>query len=101
VNDRADEKQKAFLRTKDVVAKTSDPTYIRYLSRSRLDMLRRALVVFVSTTCILFPVFILFLVPMSRPAMVLTVLAWVIPFSTTISVATGARDLEVIIGTSA
>jgi hypothetical protein len=80
--------------------KSSDPN-VRYLSRSRLDILNRVLVVCISVTTILVPVFVLFLVPMRRFAMVLTVLAFVSGFSTTILVVTDARTQEVLVGGAA
>lgn len=88
------------MRTDEEVKKSSDPS-VRYLSKPRLDILSRVLVVFASVASILNPVFLLFLVPMARFAMVLTALAFVFTFSSTIIVATEARVQEVLIGSAA
>lgn len=91
---------KTFLRPNEEVEKSSDPS-VRYLAQTRLEILIRIVVVLLSVGSIVIPIFLLFLVPMPRFVMVLTVLAFVSAFSTTMTVVTEAKIQEVWIGSAA
>lgn len=57
--------------------------------------------VFLAVNFLLIPVFLLFLVQMSRPAMSLTVLTFVLAFAVVLGAMTQAKAQEVLIGTAA
>ena len=96
----ADICSKSFLRPDTEVEKSSDPK-VRYLSNSRLELIVGTVVVLVSVSSILLPVFILLTVSMSSSLKGLTVFACVCTFCTTIMVTTEARTYEVLVGTAA
>ena len=61
----------------------------------------RTCTVIIAVGFLLTPVFILFLVAMSRAAMVLTVFAFVLAFSIMMSLVSGARTQDLLLGTAA
>jgi hypothetical protein len=91
---------KTFLRTDAEKAKSSDPK-VRYISNYRLDTTTRALVVCISVSCMLIPIFILRLVPMPQFVTVLLVLLFVSIFATTMSVITDSRTQDILVGSAA
>jgi hypothetical protein len=74
---------------------------VHLYSHKRLASITRALTVILAVGFLLTPVFILFLVPMSRAAMVITVFAFVLSFSTMLSLVSGARTQDLLVGTAA
>lgn len=89
-----------LLTTTDDRNKSINPLVHMY-SHSPLATLTRVFAVALAVGFLLIPVFILFLVAMSRAAMVLTVFAFVLAFSVMISVVSGARTQDLLIGTAA
>jgi len=87
------------MKTKQEQEKTSDAR-VDYYSGARVAALRKALTVFITFTVLLVPVFVLFLVPMSRGNMAVTAAAAILPFSIIMSIVGGASDAEVFVGSA-
>lgn len=64
-------------------------------------MFANAITVFLAVGGLSIPVFLLFLVPMARGLMACLALGFVLAFSVTMSVVTGARVQDVLVGTAA
>lgn len=79
----------------------SDNPWVHMYSHQRLENITRTLTVIIAVGFLLTPVFILFLVAMSRAAMVLTVFAFVLAFSIMMSLVSGARTQDLLLGTAA
>ncbi|CZR64641.1 uncharacterized protein PAC_14539 [Phialocephala subalpina] len=73
---------------------------VTYYSEGKMDHLRHAMSVSLAIIVLLAPVFLLFLVPMTRVKMVFTAAAFIVPFAMIMSYMTGAKDAEVFIGTA-
>ena len=95
-----DKVSQSILKTKDEHRKTVDPR-IHHFSSSRLAMFANAITVFLAVGGLSIPVFLLFLVPMARGLMACLALGFVLAFSVTMSVVTGARVQDVLVGTAA
>ena len=74
---------------------------IHHFSNSRLAICANAITVFLAVGGLLVPVFLLFLVQMPRGVMASVALGFVLVFSVTMSVVTGARVQDVLVGTAA
>lgn len=74
---------------------------IHHFSEGRLAIYANAIAVFLAVGGLLVPVFLLFLVPMQRGLMACVALGFVLAFSVTMSVVTGARVQDVLVGTAA
>lgn len=70
-------------------------------SDNGLENLTKVATVILSVSFLLTPVFLLFLVAMTRAAMVMVVFGFVLAFSITMSVVSGARTQDLLIGTAA
>lgn len=73
---------------------------MNYFSESGMNHLRNAFSVSLAVTILLVPVFLLFLVHMTRVQMVLTAATFIIPFPIILSYMTGAKDAEIFVGTA-
>lgn len=91
--------QQNLLRTESELRKTGDPIVYHY-SDSRLSIVAKTLTVAVAVGSLLIPMFVLFLVPMSRGFMVAVALCFVMVFSITMSVVTRSRVKDVLFGTA-
>lgn len=89
-----------LLRNKSERMKTDDPN-IHIHSSERLGIIGRVIIVFLAVNFLLIPVFLLFLVQMSRPAMSLTVMGFVLGFSMVLATLGQAKVQEILIGTAA
>ncbi|CZR65251.1 uncharacterized protein PAC_15151 [Phialocephala subalpina] len=72
---------------------------VTYYSEGGLDLLRNALSVSLVVAVLLAPVFLLFLVHMSRVQMVFTAAAFTVPFAVILKMS-AAKDVEVFVGTA-
>ncbi|KAF8864672.1 hypothetical protein BDZ45DRAFT_737242 [Acephala macrosclerotiorum] len=72
---------------------------VTFYSESGMDLFRNVLSVSLVVTVLLAPVFLLFLVHMSRVQMVFTAAAFIVPFAVILNMA-GAKDVEVLVGTA-
>jgi uncharacterized membrane protein len=90
---------KKLLKTDDERNKTSDP-HINYYSPARLSAMSKIIPVFLAVALLLIPVFLLFLVRMSRGVMAVTALSFVFFFSLVLSTMTPAKVHEVFFGTA-
>lgn len=70
-------------------------------SDNGLENMTRVVTVALAVGFLLTPVFLLFLVSMTRAGMVLVVFGFVLAFSITMSVVSGARTQDLLIGTAA
>ena len=73
---------------------------VHMYSRQRLDNMTRAFTVILTVGFLFTPVSILFLVQISRAAIVLTVFAFTSAFCIMMSMVSGARTHELLIGTA-
>jgi hypothetical protein len=90
----------SIFKTEAETRKTADQR-VNHYSADRISHAERAFVVVVANSCILMPVFLLFLIPMDRVAMSMTVLGFGFAFSIMLTVVTRGKPQEVIIGTIA
>lgn len=74
---------------------------VDYYSKDRLALFAILLQVCLVAVLFLVPVFLLFLVPMSRAVMAVTASTFLLAFTVTISLWTGAKVQEVFFGTAA
>jgi hypothetical protein len=88
------------LRTEAEISKTSDP-YTTHYSQERLTKWAKVLTVSIAVGILLLPIFLLFLLQMSRPEMAAVVLVFVLTFAGMMSVVAGGTVLEVFVGTAA
>jgi hypothetical protein len=89
-----------MLRTKAEVARSEDAN-VEYLSADGVEIMRNTLLLLVANGSILTPVSLLFLIPMARIAMFMTVFAFVVPFSMVLCAVTGGKPDQVLFGTVA
>jgi hypothetical protein len=80
--------------------RTSNPL-VNPFDRTRLAKVAQIVTVSLAVGFLMIPVFLLFLVSMSRAVMVVTVLAFVLVFSWMLTMISEARTQEVLIGTAA
>jgi uncharacterized membrane protein len=91
---------KKFLSTKTEKKKTNDKQ-VKYYSDTRLNLLESVLVVSLAVGILLLPVYILFLIPMSRPMMSLTITSFILPFCMILIALSGkANQYQVFVGTA-
>jgi len=79
----------------------TDNKKIIWESSETVATLSRVVMVFLAVSFLLIPVFLLFLVKMTRPAVTLTVLAFVLAFAVALAGITQAKAQEILIGTAA
>ena len=89
-----------MLKTNSGRKRTSDER-VNHYSDTGFELIRNVFLVTVATGTILLPVFLLFWLSMSRVAMGMIVLAFVLMFSTMLVLVTRGKPLEVLIGTVA
>lgn len=89
-----------LLRSKNAHRKTSNPRIFHH-SSDRLAICGRLIVVFLAVNFLLIPVFLLFLVQMSRAAMALVVMGFLLAFAAVLALVAQARMGEILIGTAA
>lgn len=70
-----------------------------FYSESGMSIVRNVLFVSIAVAILLAPVFLLFLVHMSRVQMVFTAAAFIVPFAVILNM-TGAKDVEVFVGSA-
>ncbi|KAH6710668.1 hypothetical protein BKA61DRAFT_612157 [Leptodontidium sp. MPI-SDFR-AT-0119] len=80
--------------------KKTDDRLVTYYSASRLKAFAGLLLVLTTVGILLAPVFLLFLIPMSRSLMAVTASIFIILFSVVVSVVTGAQVYEVFVSTA-
>ncbi len=89
-----------FLQTARELEKTGDK-WVDHYSATRLEILANIFAVSVATGVLLVPVFLLYLIPMSRVMMALTASTFVVLFTVAVTTTTGAKVHEVFFGTAA
>lgn len=97
---KADFPPQSLLQTERELERTKDPN-VDYYAPGHLAVLVKTLSVSLTVSLLLIPVFVLFLVPMSKEAMAWMVFGFVVAFSITISIMTEARAQELLIGSAA
>lgn len=90
---------KKLLKTDREHKKTDDPN-VNIYSSTRLSALGKVVGVSLAVALLLIPVFLLFLIPMTRGAMAVTALSFVFFFSLVVSTMTPAKIHEVFFGTA-
>ncbi|KAE9380007.1 hypothetical protein N431DRAFT_361280 [Stipitochalara longipes BDJ] len=92
---------KRFLQHDAETRRKTDDEYVDHYSTGKLKILANLLEVSMTIIILLIPVFLLFLVPMSKPMMATVASLFVILFTVVVSSATGAKVQEVFFGSAA
>jgi hypothetical protein len=90
---------KRFLSAKDVKNDDGSSQGVIY-SQTALDIVTLVTSVSICVGALLIPVYILFLVPMSRPMMAVTTSVCIIPFACLLSLVTDNDPYQVFVGTA-
>jgi hypothetical protein len=90
---------KKFFKTSNEYDKTSDPN-VNYYSQARLSIIGKMLFVSLAVGLLLIPIFLLFLVTMSRGVMAMIALGFVFLFGLVVSTTTNAKVHEIFFGTA-
>ncbi|KAN0119418.1 hypothetical protein V8E51_001626 [Hyaloscypha variabilis] len=92
---------KNFLQRDIETRRKTDDEYIDHYSHAKLRLLANILEVSMAVIILLIPVFLLFLIPMSKPMMATVTALFVILFSVVVSSVTGTKVQEVFFGSAA
>jgi hypothetical protein len=92
--------QKRFLQHDTESRRKTDDEFVHHYSRDRLKIAANILEVSMAVIILLIPVYLLFLVPMSKPMMATVASLFVLLFTVVVSSVTGAKVQEVFFGSA-